>query len=311
MEWNNKYRMLQFWERWWKMSRILLLGCLLLLCHFCVKSCVKINAARDLEFLHDFSQVQGNESDLFDYICRSRFWTVENQVKADRICAFSNKEGKVCLFPWGSSSSILIIYQNEFNLADSIASVANGNSMMKSGRSSLMNNQELNLSGISTFIVNEHEPNLLFSWKFKKSVVSYLSGVVRDIEAGTIDERLALEKSLRVGSSYFGAEDISIICGDAILGGNKMRGWINVGKRGPVHAKLYDAASGKRIGESKASRTNQYVGFDANPSKKFFFEIPLDVDGGGELVEARVELYSGLDNTLLFQTNAVLQTWVR
>ena len=140
--------------------------------------------------------------------------------------------------------------------------------------------------------------------------MSYLAGLAQDIGDGNIDERLVAEKSLRVGFPSFGVGDVSIIRGDAILGGNKMRGWINMGTRGWIYAKLFDAASGKRIGEYKAYRTRQYVGFDADPLKRFFFEIPLDVDGGGELVNARIELHSGLNGALLFETNAVLQTWV-
>ena len=291
------------------MNRVLLACCVLLICYLCVKSCARINAERDLGFMRDFSQTPGNESDLFDYICKSRYWTVEDGM--NRIHAFSNKEGKANILPWDSSSSIILIFKGEPNMKVSNSSFESCNNSINSGCIALKDDQELTMSCITTLSLNEHENGISFSYKFKKNVIAYLYSVVQDIVTGSIDERLVSEKSLRVGFSSFGAEDISIIRGDAILGGNKMRGWINLGKRGPIHAKLYDAASGSRIGESKADRTNQYVGFDADPSKKFFFEIPLDVDGSGEVVDARIELYSGINDDLLFMTNALLQTWIR
>lgn len=258
--------------------------------------------------MYGFSQAPGNELDLFDYICKSRYWTVNNQVKINRIRADFNKYGDSDLLSSCNSSLIVFLfhgepYPGEFQrLSNNIESRTHLAPICP---------QKMLLSNITTFGIDEREPSILLSYKFKKNVIAYLYGVVRDIETGFIDERLLSEKSLKFGFSSFGAADISIIRGDAILGGNKMRGWINVGKRGPIHAIIFDAESGKRIGESKAYRTQQYVGFDADPSKKYFFEIPLDVDGGGELVNSRIELYSDINGVLLYTTNAILQTWVR
>ena len=290
------------------MNRILLVCCVILFCHLCVKSCARISVARDFGFLRDFSREPRNELDLFDYICKSRYWTVENQVKMNRIRADFNKYGDLDLLSSCNSSLVVLIFCGE-PFSEGFQGVSNN--IERQAHLAPNCPQKMLLSNTTTIGIDEREPGILLSYKFKKNIISYLSGIVQDIEAGSIDKRLLLENALRFGFSSFGAEDITIIRGDAILGGNKMRGWINVGKRGPIHAKLFDAESGKRIGEYKAYRTNQYVGFDADPSKKYFFEIPLDVDGSGELVNARIELYSGLDTTLLFATNAVLQTWVR
>ena len=276
------------------------------------KKQVELDVSRDLAFLQELWQAPSTESEFFDYLCKSRYWTVENQTKRGRICAFINKHDDSNQLSWSRQASIAFEFQGEPRTNSTKADADKGDNykVARSGHLSTGHSQKLVLSNIATLEINEHHRGVARSHRFKKAIDSYLSGVAYELKKGSIDERLFAEQSLRVGFSSFGVGDVSIACGDAILGGNKMRGWINLGRRGWIYAKLFDAATGRRIGEYKAYRTRQYVGFDPNPSKRFFFEIPLDVDGGGELVNARIELHSGFTDALLFETNAVLQTWV-
>ncbi len=299
-------------KRKWKVKLALAIGMFLFLSYLILERSAKIDVAKDLVFLHELSQVSTNESSLFDYLCKSRYWTVENQVEMNRIIAYFNKCGESNILSWCGSHSLFFVFQDEpgTNYARAHANYGNSNKP-KSGHMVARDKHALHLSDITTLKIRDHKRGIPDSLRFKKTVVAYLAGLAQDISDGGIDEQLLAEQSLRVGFSSFGVGDVSIVCGDAILGGNKMRGWINPGRRGWIYAKLFDAASGKRLGEYKAYRTRQYVGFDPDTSKRFFFEIPLDIDGGGELVNARIELHSGLNGAMLFETNAILQTWVR
>lgn len=291
------------------MKYLLVAGFLAFACFGIIKSMGTLKASKDLAFLQEFSSNPANETEFYDYLCRSRYWTVED--KGDSLYAYFNKEGEANLFPWDTLSWLAFVfkYEPQKHIARTNLPEAHSTEVARFGCMGHQVSQTMELSNNAKIIVHDCE------WRnarpFKKLVVAYFKGLVQDIGTGKINLRLAQEMSIRSGFDSFGVGDVSIVCGDVITGGNKIQGWANLGRRGPISAKLFDAVSGKRIGENKASRSKRYVGFNADPSKRFFFELPLDVDGGGELVDARIELYSGINGALLFTTNAVLQTWVR
>ena len=266
-----------------------------------------LNASRDLAFLRDLLDDPVNESALFDYLCQSRHWTVDGS--GNEVIAFLNKEGKASFPPWYGLSSMGFVFQAAPKVEGRSSTGTARFSDMGSGCFASRDPTILHLSNNSMLRVCDRSGS---PRQFRKMIVSFFEGLVQDVRAGNVEPRLLMEGSLRTGFDSFGVGEVSVLCGDsAITQGNKIRGWVNQGRCGIVYASLFDADSGKRIGENKAFRSRQYVGFDTDSSKRFFFEIPLYLDGGGELVNARVDLYSGIDGALLYQTNAVLQTWVR
>lgn len=292
------------------MKYLLIAGFLAFACFGFFKSTGTLKVSKNLAFLQKFSSNPDNESDLYDYLCRSRYWTVEDN--GDSLYAYLNQEGETNLFPWGSpSSSLALVFKQAPQKGMAMPSLPKAltSKMSKYGCIGYQVSQTMGLSNNAKIIVKDHE------WRnarlFKKVLVEYLKGLVQDIGTDAINERLLEEKSILTGFESFGVSGVGIVSGDVFTGGNKIKGWVNLGRRSSLSAKLFDVVTGKRIGESKAYRSRQYIGFDADPSKKFFFEIPLYVDGGGELVNCRIELYSGVDGNLLFTTNAFLQTWER
>ena len=292
------------------MRYLLVAGLLAFACFGIFKSIGTLNVSSDLAFLRKFSSDPANESDLYDYLCRSRYWTVENN--GDSLRAFFNEAGETNFFPWASPSSLLaFVFQREPKKSTAKPNSPEDHSaeVSRFGCMGYQISQSMRLSNNAKIIIIDYE------WRnarrFKKVVVTYLNDLVQDIVTDAINRRLAEEMSILSGFESFGVGDVSIVCGDVITGGNKIHGWVNLGRRSSISAKIFDAATGKRIGENKAFQSVRYVGFDTDSSKRFFFEIPLYVDGGGELINAQINLYSDIDGKLLFTTNAPLQSWVK
>ncbi len=270
-----------------------------------------MDASRDLAFLSELSQVPNGELAFYDYLCKSRYWTVEP--RHESIYAILNNNGEKQLFSRISASTILVEFNHVPKERAGKADLQKNDlaHITQQNQFALKDFRTIILSDNSKLIVNSHERHGT-ARHFKKQVVAYFNDIAQDINENALELRLQAEDSVKTGFGSFGISDVMVSCSKScVTQDNSICGWINLGERGFIYALLFDAMSGKGIGINKAFRSRQYVGSDEDANKRFFFELPLFLDGDGELVETRIVLCSSVDNRPFFTTNAVLQTWVK
>ncbi len=289
------------------MKKSIIFFILLSICLFCQIFRGTADLSKELLPLQMASTVSDNEAVLFDYLCRSRYWTVEEQ--HNRILAVLNEYGELNLLSWRSPSSICFVFKTipQYHFPTGTLQRAEAPHVMSKSKQM----QTLPLSDNVDLIINDHE-QYKTARMFRKKVVSYFNDIAQDINENALELRLQAEDSIKTGFGSFGISDVMVSCSKScVTQDNSIRGWINLGVRDCIYAILFDAKSGKRLGVNKAFRSRQYVGFDEDANKRFFFELPIFLDGDGEMIETRIVLCSSVDNRPFFTTNTVLQTWVK
>lgn len=235
----------------------------------------KRNAVPDRNIckIMNYLSQDGAEGELFKYLCQSRYWSVKPQGHQVRCDLTDNAKSYIFKTQEWKNKHVSIYYDNMLNICS----------------------------------VDLHRKLLE-----NDLLCTYISEVVDDLIEGTAERRLKTEHSIRNGFTNFGICDINVEHSSSqVLEENKISGWINLGRKGAIRAVLSDTIKGLPLGVSKRHRSVVYVGFSDDPMQKFYFEIPLFLDGDGELAEVNITLQSVPDDAVVFTTNTFLQTWVK
>lgn len=128
-------------------------------------------------------------------------------------------------------------------------------------------------------------------------------------------EMLDFESSVHCGGQTNLVSDVAIKNSEFPTGCGSVSGWINCLLPGSIEILVKDMESGKTLNEKKMFETNEFVGWDSNIYKKFYFESELCVDGDGQFRNVTFDIVftpmlQGVERTV-FSTNTVVRTWIR